>query len=462
MLFTSFDYVCFLIILLVVYWALPGHRTQNIFLLIASYLFYGWVTPWFCMLLASSSIIDFLIGLGMHRYPERKRQLLIFSLVSNLSFLGFFKYFNFFIENASDALMSFGFSPNLTLLNIVLPVGISFYTFQSLSYTIDIYRGHLAARRSLIDFMLFVSFFPQLVAGPIERATHLIPQIESERKFSWTLFSFGIPLLVRGFAKKLIIADNVSVYADKVFMLDKPSLFLLLAGALAFSVQIFSDFSGYTDIARGSARLIGFELMKNFNFPYLAISPSDFWRRWHISFSSWIRDYLYFSMGGSKGRNVFQYGMVLVITMGLSGFWHGASWHFVIWGIYYAALIFVYRQLGLGTKWRPSSNVTLFLAWLIMSFLTVFGWILFRTPDLHWLANAFQNTVTGLEGSELMVSVTIMTLVALFSIPMIIFMLMDKTLPERKWFHATVYGVLIVVILISIKQKGQDFIYFQF
>ena len=462
MIFTSFDFVFFILILFVLYWAIGRKEIQNVLLLLASYLFYGWVTPWFCILLASSSIADYFIGLGMKRYPDRKKEFLIFSLIVNLGFLSFFKYFNFFSENVHAALTTLGLHPEPWVLSIVLPVGISFYTFQSLSYTIDVYRGNLEARKNIIDFMLFVSFFPQLVAGPIERATHLIPQIEAKRTFSWNIIGQAIPFLVRGYLKKLVIADNVSIYADKVFMLDHPSILLLIAGALAFTVQIFADFSAYTDIARGSAILFGFKLMQNFNLPYIAISPSDFWRRWHISFSSWIRDYLYIPLGGSKGKTLMGFGIVLIVSMGLSGLWHGASWHFVVWGLYYALLLFIYHFLGFGGKWKPEGFLKNIIAWIIMFSFTVFGWILFRTSDLHWLANVFKNASSGFSGDSLVVSIEIIVFVIYYSIPLFVFMFLDKVVPDKKWIHSTVYALSIIAICIFFRDKGLDFIYFQF
>lgn len=462
MLFTSYQYAVFLVTLFVLYWSIGNRKTQNILLLFASYLFYGWFTPWFCILLLSSSIMDYCIGLWMQCYLLRKKQLLILSLTTNLGILGIFKYFNFFAENVSVALTAIGFHPGHLTLNIILPVGISFYTFQSLSYTIDVYRGKLDARKNIIDFMLFVSFFPQLVAGPIERATHLLPQVESNRKFSWSMFGCVIPFFVRGYLKKLVIADNVSIYADKIFMLDHPSILILVAGALAFTVQIYADFSAYTDIARGSAKLFGFDLMKNFDFPYLAISPSDFWRRWHISFSSWIRDYLYIPLGGSKNKTAFGFALVLILSMGFSGFWHGASWHFVIWGLYYALLIFIYRQLGIGGKWQPNGIIKNVFAWFIMFCFTIFGWILFRTSGMHWLANVLRNPSSGFSGSDFIVSLQIIAFVIFYSIPLFVFMVVDKFVPNNKWIQATIYGFFVIVICILISDKGQDFIYFQF
>ncbi len=474
MIFTSFDFVFFLIMLYAIYWIAGRKKIQNPILLVAGYIFYGWITPWFCILLFISSMIDYFIGRGMRAIEETgttklkvgafsisKKGLLVLSLISNLTFLGFFKYFNFFVENVASALSSIGFHPHVTTLQIILPVGISFYTFQSLAYILDVYWGKFQARRNIVDYMLFVSFFPQLVAGPIERAPHMLPQIERERKFSWSQFSFAIPFLVRGFLKKLVIADNVAIYADKVFMLDHPTVFMLIAGALAFTIQIYADFSAYTDIARGSATLFGFNLIKNFEHPYLAISPSDFWRRWHISFSSWIRDYLYIPLGGSKKVTMFGYGMVLIISMGLSGFWHGASWHFVFWGLYYAVLIFMYRALGFGGKWHPQTKPGTVVAWFIMMCFTVFGWILFRTPDMQWLANVFKQAVAGFSGDSLVVGLDIIAFVILYSIPLFLFMLLDKVVDNR-WIHATVYGLSIVALMIFFRDAGRDFIYFHF
>ena len=300
MIFTSQEYLVFLAIIFGLYWTVAHKTLQNVLLLAASYLFYGWIHPWFCILIAFSTCVDYACGLGMKRTPLRRGPLLAVSLVANLGMLGIFKYFNFFTENVIAALDRIGVAAEPITVSVFLPVGISFYTFQTLSYTIDIYRGRCRVRTNFIDFALFVAFFPQLVAGPIERAQRFLPQIERRRAWNSERFWAAWPLLVRGYLKKVVIADNVAVLADQVYLLDRPSFFVLAVGTVAFAVQIYCDFSAYTDIARGSAKLIGFDLVENFNSPYLALSPSDFWRRWHISFSSWIRDYLYIGMGGSR------------------------------------------------------------------------------------------------------------------------------------------------------------------
>ncbi|MDH4318730.1 MAG: MBOAT family protein, partial [Desulfobulbaceae bacterium] len=264
MIFTSFDYIYFLLCIFLCYWIIGNKFFQNTLLLIGSYIFYGWISPWFCSLLAASTVMDYFCGLGMKKYPDHKKSILILSLLSNLGILCIFKYFNFFSENIGLVLDQLGLHLNPPLLQLILPVGISFYTFQTMSYSIDIYRDRLEARANFIDFAAFVAFFPQLVAGPIERASHFLPQLEKERTWSWDDFDRAWPLILRGYFKKLVIADTTATFVDKIYMLDHPGAVLLIIGTTAFAVQIFTDFSGYTDIARGTARLFGFELMRNF------------------------------------------------------------------------------------------------------------------------------------------------------------------------------------------------------
>lgn len=462
MVFTSFIYLYFFAIVFSVYWLLRVKRFQNPFLLVASYLFYGFIHPWFCILIAVSTVVDYVCGRGMEERPNRKRLFLIVSLLCNLGMLGFFKYFNFFAENVQSLIGSLGFQASPLTLKIFLPVGISFYTFQTLSYTIDIYRGKLKARRNFVDFALFVSLFPQLVAGPIERATRLLPQIETDRKWDWDRFSSAWPLIIGGFLKKLVIADNVAPFADKIFSLSEPSGFLLAAGTIAFSVQIYADFSAYTDIARGSARLLGFDLMKNFKSPYLSISPSDFWRRWHISFSSWIRDYLYIPLGGSKVDTRIKFAAVVLVSMGLSGLWHGAAWNFIAWGVYHAVLIYAYYCLGMGGKWRPVGKVKTFAAWLVMTVLVMVGWMIFRASSLGWLINAISNATSGFSGDSFIVSVTVLLFVLIYSMPLFVLMCIERMRLKKTVAEAIVCGLAIIAIMVFARDAGQDFIYFQF
>lgn len=461
MIFTSFVYVYFFIIVFISYWLIRKKTYQNILLLVASYVFYGWIHPWFCILIASSTIIDYFCGLGM-KTKKNKKIFLIISLVANLGMLGFFKYFNFFADNVHTILTMLGLQLSPWTLQIFLPVGISFYTFQTLSYTIDIYRGELEARKNFIDFAVFVSFFPQLVAGPIERAKRFLPQIEQNRIFNREIFSSAIPLIIRGYFKKMVIADNVSIYVDKIFMLENPDLFLLFVGGLAFTLQIFADFSAYTDIARGMARLLGFDLIKNFNAPYLAISPSDFWRRWHISFSSWIRDYLYISLGGSRVNKTYKFAIVLIVTMGLSGLWHGAAWNFVIWGLYHGILVFLYHKMGMGGRWCPIKKTQKVLAWFLMFLFTVFGWMIFRAYNVEWLFNVFYNFNLLGDSDAVISAISILIFVLIYSIPTIIFLGLDTYFTNQKWLHYIVYGFALILIVIFFRESAGDFIYFQF
>ena len=463
MIFTSFTYLFFFASIFTAYWLVRNKFCQNLLLLIGSYVFYGFIHPWFCVLIATSTVVDYFCGLGMARFPQRRKLMLILSVTCNLSMLGFFKYFNFFAENVQEVALSFGLNMSAATLSIVLPVGISFYTFQTLSYTIDIYRKKLKPRKNFLDFALFVAFFPQLVAGPIERAYRFLPQIETPRKWNWDMFLSAWPLLIRGYLKKLFIADNIAIYVDKIFTLEHPTLLLLLAGSLAFAVQIYADFSAYTDIARASARLLGFDLMKNFKSPYLAITPSDFWGRWHISFSSWIRDYLYIPLGGSRVPTKRQFACVLFVSLGLSGLWHGAAWNFVSWGIYHAILLYIYHRLSLTGSWVPKTKSTKFIAWAVMFTLTIFGWTIFRASSTGWLAYALTfGFDLGLTGDSLAVSLVVLLSVAFYTMPLFVLLFLDRVIPNRRFAHALVYGLAIVVITIFFRETGRDFIYFQF
>ena len=451
-----------------VYWLLPWRSAQNALLLVASYIFYGWIHPAWCALIAISTVVDYCCALGMERTatgersPAMRKRLLWISLVCNLGMLGFFKYFNFFAANVVAALQSLGVAADPVMLQIVLPAGISFYTFQTLSYTIDVYRGQMHARRNFLDFALFVSFFPQLVAGPVERAKRFLPQIESRRVWNWHVFVAAWPLLVSGFLTKLVIADNVAVYANRVFMLQEPSWALLAAGTLAFAVQILADFSAYTDIARGSARLLGFDLMRNFDSPYLAVSPSDFWRRWHISFSSWIRDYLYIPLGGSRVRTRLGTLLVLLGAMGLSGLWHGAAWNFVAWGVFHALLLFAYRTAGMSGHWRPHGIWRTAGAVVLMFSFTLIGWAIFRCSSMSWLLNAVLHADPGLSGDSLIVSTVIVLMTLLWSLPLVVLLVLDRAWPHARWAHTLFFGFALVAIVMLSPDTRQNFIYFQF
>ena len=335
MLFNSFEFLLFLPIVFILYWfVFKNLQKQNILILIASYIFYSWWDWRFLLLILLSTLVDFTLGLQLKKtdHQQKRKYLLWGSLIFNLGLLGFFKYYNFFIDNWIDAWATLGFNMHLNSMNIILPVGISFYTFQSLSYTIDIYKNKLEPTKDIIAFASFVSFFPQLVAGPIERATNLIPQFYKNRVINYELFVSGIKLILWGLFKKIVIADNCAIYVNEIYdtYQDQSSITLIL-GVIYFSFQIYGDFSGYSDIAIGTSRLFGFNLMKNFNYPYFSKNIAEFWRRWHISLSTWFRDYVYFPLGGSRGNNLQKARNIFIIFL-VSGFWHGANWTFVTWG----------------------------------------------------------------------------------------------------------------------------------
>ncbi len=446
-----------------VYWLIPSGRGRKLLLLSASYVFYGYVHPWFCWLILASTLVDFFCARAMAKHPSRRRLLLTMSLAFNLGMLGFFKYFNFFVEGVASLLNGLGIHPDSMVLDIFLPVGISFYTFQTLSYTIDVYRGRLHPTDSLLDFATFVALFPQLVAGPIERAAHLLPQIAERRTFRPDCIAGAWPLILRGLVKKLVIADNVAIMVNQVFALKEPGAALLGAGACAFALQILCDFSGYTDIARGSARLLGFELMENFRNPYRAISPSDFWRRWHISLSSWINDYLYVPLGGSRQKSRLRFLLTLFITMGLSGLWHGASWHFVAWGFYHALILFLYHALGRGGRWRPEGALNHLASWIIMLVLTLVGWTIFRAPSLAWLWHAFSHALSSESSSaDVLVARSIAAAVFLYGSLLLVYTELDRVLERHRTLFNLLHGLALCLLFVLASSGEQDFIYFRF
>lgn len=391
MLFNSSTFVVFLAIVLPVYYMLR-HRMQNWLLLVASYVFYGWWDYRFLVLLLLSTVIDFWAAIHIEQSPtlSRRRWFLAISMLFNMGCLCFFKYFNFFTDATVKLLGVLGFQADAPTLQILLPVGISFYTFQTMSYTIDVYRAECKASRNLVEFAVSVAFFPHLVAGPIQRAANLLPLVENDRKFSAENSAVGLWLILVGYVKKCVIADRLADLVDAGFTAGGPPLhgaqdWLLL---YAFAFQIYGDFSGYSDIARGLSKIMGFELMVNFKAPYLVTNPSDFWRNWHISLSTWLRDYLYIPLGGSRYSPARTYAN-LFTTMLLGGLWHGAGWAYLAWGVYQGALLIVHRLLkpvidrigGVGTR---ALGAPVWHGLLVIGFfhLTCLGWLIFRIGSL--------------------------------------------------------------------------------
>lgn len=477
MLFNSVGFLLFLPVVFIFYWFVfnKKYQYQNILLLLASFFFYGCWDWRFLLLLLFSIGLDFVSGLKIEKSKTKRESKfwLILSITINLGFLGFFKYYNFFVENFADLLHRAGFYPNMWMLNIILPVGISFYTFHGLSYVIDIYKKRIAAEKNFIDYAVFVSYFPLLVAGPIERATHLLPQIQKKRNFSYDQAIDGMRQILWGFFKKMVIADNCAPIVNEIFTnYQTESSSNLVMGVILFAFQIYGDFSGYSDIALGVSRLFGIELLKNFAFPYFSRDIAEFWRRWHISLSSWFRDYVYIPLGGSKGGMWMKIRNTFIIFL-LSGFWHGANWTFIIWGglnaIYFLPLLITNKnrhnlEVVALNRSIPSVKevINIFLTFLLVCF----AWIFFRAESvsqaLQYIKNIFSNT--------------------LFSLPnpfpfkilcFIILMIFIEWINRQKfhgleisnynrWVRRIIYLIIIFIILRYANFGSKEFIYFQF
>lgn len=467
MLFHTLSFSLFFIFVFCLYW-LFNQRWQNLLLLAASYFFYAWWNIKLAPLMAASTLIDYFCGLGIAGTTNKARQkiLVVFSVCGNLALLGFFKYYGFFAESLNALLHSAGLGLPLPILNIVLPIGISFYTFQSMSYSIDVYRGKTNACANLPDFALYVSFFPQLIAGPIERSRRLLPQIQSKRVFSFEQLSEGCFLIFWGVFKKILIADNLARIVDQTFGTAAGPETDLWAALYAFAFQIYCDFSAYSDIARGLAKCLGIELVVNFNLPYFARNPRQFWRRWHISLSEWLRDYLYISLGGSRAGRFKTY-FNLMITMLLGGLWHGANWTFVLWGGMHGLLLTGHRlyrewvpeQSNSNKMWQGLKNAVCVFVFFHVVCLT---WLLFRAESLSQVIVllpllAQWPTTAGLMG---ILEFTWVLLVVQFVQYLKKDFLAVLKLPH--WARVPAYTIMFYLFLIYGAFEGREFIYFQF
>jgi alginate O-acetyltransferase complex protein AlgI len=540
MIFNSIEFFLFLPIVYLIYCRL-SHRRQNIFLLAASYFFYGWWDIRFLYLITLSTSVDYCAGilidkgkissrhllpaigyvvlsgisfLGIGSYMlgqnllqslwmtaagvgasfsffllvlllerkalglsmERKRKIyLASSVIVNLGILAAFKYFNFFVDSAQTVLAGMGFPDvSLTTLNVILPVGISFYTFQTLSYSIDIYRRKLKSTENYLDFALFVSYFPQLVAGPIERASHLLPAIQSPRTLKLQQTLDGICLISYGMFKKVVIADGLAGAVDAVYGTSGAVSSVDIAIAtLFFALQIYCDFSGYSDIARGASKMLGIELMLNFRLPYFSRSPSEFWQRWHISLSSWLRDYLYIPLGGNRGGTVATYRN-LMTTMLLGGLWHGAAWNFVLWGGYHGFLLCLYRAIpeSFQSWWSGSRTRAALGFWLSMALFfvfTLYGWLLFRAVSFEQIAT-FTSSLLQLKGLGDPLTVPIPPFSALLGLPILMGYELASYAAEKGWhppapvqvLRPALYGLMLFAFIASLSTPPAQFIYFQF
>ncbi|TBN03598.1 MBOAT family protein [Hyunsoonleella flava] len=479
MLFNSIDFAIFLPIVFLLYWFVANRnlKLQNIVLVLASYIFYGWWDYRFLALIVFSSLVDYGIGLKLKKEEKltTRKTLLWTSILVNLGFLGFFKYYNFFVDNFVTAFSFLGQSIQPNTLDIILPVGISFYTFQTLSYTIDVYKRKLEPTQDFVSFLAFVSFFPQLVAGPIERATNLLPQFYKKRHFDYSEAVDGCKQILWGLFKKVVIADSCAEYANQIFNSSfEYSGSTLFLGALFFTFQIYGDFSGYSDIAIGTARLFGFNLKQNFAFPYFSRDIAEFWRRWHISLSTWFRDYLYIPLGGSRGSSWSKVRNTFVIFI-VSGFWHGANWTFIAWGCL-NALYFLPLMLGkrnrkhLNTVAQNSvlPNLKESVSMLLTFLLTVLAWVFFRADNMDhaisYLSEIFSETLFTLP------TIRPKDVIILIVVFMIIewmgraqqYAIEAMFLKKNRVLRWSFYMILIALVLMFSNETSQEFIYFQF
>ncbi len=469
MLFNSIEYLIFLPIVFIIYWLLKNsYKNQNLLLLLSSYVFYGWWDYRFLSLILFSSFLDYYVGIKIEEAEAQKskKHWLLVSLFSNLGLLGVFKYYNFFADSFASTMSTIGWEVNDLTLNIILPVGISFYTFQTLSYSIDIYRNQIRATRDIVSFFTFVSLFPQLVAGPIERASNLIPQIENRRNLNMTLLKTGLFQIFIGLFRKVAIADNLGGYVDSVYAnYDIHNSSTLLVATIFYAFQIYFDFSGYSDIAIGSAKLFGFNFNRNFNFPYFSKTLTEFWRRWHMSLSFWLRDYLYISLGGNRKGIAITYRNLL-LTMLIGGLWHGSSWNFVIWGGIHGLFLSLEKYTFSSLKIKTFNA----FGYVYTFFVVLTAWIFFRAPDFHSASTIlieilnfnygplFIGDINSFTNAILLLSIGVLIDLKVFrsNVPL-------EDYGERfSTLKLSIIASVIIVMMCLFYSTTENFIYFQF
>ena len=464
MLFNSIEYLFFLPIVFLIYWLVCSNiRSRNLLIVGASFVFYGWWDWRFLSLMVMSCFCSFFAGLLLERSEKRRKLILIASLAVNLGILFVFKYYNFFMESAREVVQVFGLRPSFSFISVVLPVGISFYTFQAVGYTVDVYRRGFKVVKDPILFFAFISFFPQLVAGPIERASNLIPQFTAPRTFNNALAVDGMRQILWGLMKKMLLADNCAVVANYVFA-DYANLSAmdLWLGAICFTFQIYGDFSGYSDIAIGSGKLFGIRLMQNFRLPYFSQTIPEFWRRWHISLMTWLRDYVYFSLGGSRCSRL-KHGRNVALVFLVSGLWHGANWTFVTWGLYHAALFLPYSFL----KPKPTGWEKRLLA-VVTFVLVVIGWVIFRSATQFDAGQYISGMFNANNGSAVTCGRQPLIYVIIFTIVEYFFRKREFPLALQQRglmkYRTCRFGFYLLAFLLTLMLGGKQmpFIYFQF
>ncbi|WP_020470672.1 MBOAT family O-acyltransferase [Zavarzinella formosa] len=466
MLFVSQQFLNFFAVVFLVYWAIKPHRARMAWLLGASVVFYMSWNPWLILLILFSASVDFLAALALEKQTGQgvRRLILVGSISINLGLLAFFKYANFFLDNLHGLGNWLGFGGDARTLNIILPLGISFYTFETISYIVDVYRRRVKAERNLLNYALFILFFPHLIAGPIVRPADFLPQTRQPKRRNWNRAALGMRLILIGIAKKAVVADHLAVVVDPIFAspwdYDSAACWL---GMVGYACQIYCDFSGYSDMAIGLAHLFGFKLRRNFNLPYLAASIAEFWHRWHISLSSWLRDYLYIPLGGSR-HGAWNTNRNLLLTMVLGGLWHGASWNFVLWGALHGALLVLHRQISGRALTRQIPAV----ASIAITFLCVcVGWVFFRATSLSAAGAILQRVFWPTAANHLNAETSTLMLVLIVAVAL------EHLLRDRRWADRVfarlpapvaglAYGAAAVMVFLLMPEDGKGFIYFQF
>ncbi len=466
--FTTYEFLVFFPVFLALYWLGKNRNWKNLLLLTASYIFYGWIASWHVAIIFLSTLMDYFLALGMQRWKPKARLLMWIGVILNLGLLLFAKYYFFFNTSLAGWLSQTGLGGDIFLMRIILPLGLSFYILKKIGYLLDVQRGTFKPTSDFIAYAAYVSFFPQVLSGPIDRPQKLLTQLYEPRAWKSENLYNAWPLLVMGFFKKLVIANTVQVIVEQIFELAEPSKIILIVGGLGFALQILADFSSYTDLSRGLAFLLGLETTENFNKPYLSLTPGEFWNRWHISLSSWLRDYIFFPIRRVLLKQKKAIPDILIqsipplVTMFVSGLWHGVGWKFIVWGLYYGILIVVYQLLGVRGDWKPQGAIKQFFAWLIMFSLIVFGWLIFRAVSLDWLWNVLIHSPLYRNTNELIASFVLLVMIGFYALLLIIKSLLDRYASNYTNLYALYYVGITLMTIVFINSSSPDFIYFQF
>ena len=464
----TYNFLIFFLVSFTLYWVFPQRRWQNIVLLGSSAVFYGWLAPWHTLVLFASITVDYFLATAITRFKSKAGFFMWLGVTLNLVFLLSIKYYFLFNGTLKVWINQLGLPGSSFVDGIILPLGVSFFTLKKICYLIEVRKGSQhPEQHGFIAYAAYISFFPQVFSGPIDRPSKLLKQLEAPRGWTASHFSSAWQLILMGLFKKIVIANTVKVFVDQIFLLQEPSKIFLIVGGLGFTLQILADFSSYTDLSRGIAFLLGLETTENFNKPYLSLTPTEFWNRWHMSFSFWLRDYVFFPIMRMLTRmKKLPKTLVLIIppliTMLVSGLWHGVGSTFVVWGLYYGVLIAAYQLIGLRGEWKPKGALSRLAAWLVMFLIIVFGWIIFRAPSISWLWNILLHSPLYRTNEELIASLVLMIMIAFYASLLLVKHVLETYRPGSITLHALYYSVATLLVIIFMNSSSPDFLYFQF